>query len=206
LINRTFKAAICDIIVVFLFFIILINVIQLAGKEQITAIQSTISMFESKISNSNKKIEIDPIRKRLKDYPDVDSQYGTVIIEKLGVELPLYYGNSYSILRNGIGQYTNSFCPGEGGAIICMGHNFDGFLRRLGELDNGDIISINTNYGSYDYRVYASKIIDETDFDSTPVVDDQELLYLFTCYPFNNIGYADKRYVVYAKLVEGGIN
>ena len=30
---------------------------------------------------------------------------------------------------------------------------------------------------------------------------DEEILMCYTCYPFNNIGYATQRYVVYAKPV-----
>ncbi len=203
---KTIKTAICDIIVVFLFIIILISGINIFGKEQIAAVQAYISIFESKVENQNKDIRIDPIRKTLRDYPTLGSQYGSIRIDSIGVDLPLFYGDSLTTLKMGVGTNPNSFCPGEGGAVECMGHNFPTIFRRLGEVQNGEIIHIETSYGSYDYEVYDNKIIHETDFDSTPIIDDYEVLYLYTCYPFNNIGYADHRYVLYAKLVNGGAN
>ena len=204
MISKTIKTAICDIIVVFLFIIILFSGINIFGKKYIAAIQEYISIFETKIENQNKNIEIDPIRKTLIDYTSDGTQYGTIYIDKIDAELPLYYGEQLSTLKKGVGTSNYSFCPGEGGAVLCMGHNFPTIFRRLGEVDNGDIIRIVTSYGEYEYKVYDSKIIEETDFASVPIIDDHEVLYLYTCYPFNNIGYADHRFVLYANLVKGG--
>ena len=33
------------------------------------------------------------------------------------------------------------------------------------------------------------------------VTKDKEILMIYTCYPFNNIGYTTQRYVVYAEMV-----
>ena len=82
-----------------------------------------------------------------------------------------------------------------------MGHNFEGFFRRFGELEVGDDIKITTTYGEYNYKIYDLKLIEETDLDAMPIQRDKEILMIFTCYPFNNIGYAYQRYVVYAELV-----
>ena len=204
MISKTIKTAICDIIVVFLFIIILVSGINIFGNKQIAAVQEYISIFETKIENNKKNIKIDPIRKTLIDYPTEGTQYGTISIDSIGIELPLYYGEALSTLKKGVGTSTSGFCPGEGGAVMCMGHNFPTIFRRLGEVENGDIIHISTSYGEYDYQVYDSRIIEETDFDAVPIIDDKEVLYLFTCYPFANIGYADHRFVLYANLVNGG--
>ena len=44
------------------------------------------------------------------------------------------------------------------------------------------------------------KLIKETEVDKLPIQKDKEILMVYTCYPFNNIGYATQRYVVYAEL------
>ena len=204
MISKTIKTAICDIIVVFLFIVILSSGINIFGKKYIAAIQEYISIFETKIENKDKNISIDPIKKTLIDYPADGTQYGTIRIDSIGIELPLYYGESLSTLKKGVGTSPSGFCPGEGGAVLCMGHNFPTIFRRLGEVENGDIITIETSYGNYEYKIYDSKIIEETDFASVEIIDDREVLYLFTCYPFANIGYADHRFVLYANLVSGG--
>ena len=41
--------------------------------------------------------------------------------------------------------------------------------------------------------------MNETDIDALPIKDNKEILMIYTCYPFNNIGYATQRYVVYAE-------
>ena len=48
--------------------------------------------------------------------------------------------------------------------------------------------------------MYDTKLIYETQLDMIPIQREKEILMLFTCYPFNNIGYATQRYVVYAEL------
>ena len=75
-------------------------------------------------------------------------------------------------------------------------------LKRLGELQIGNEIKITTSYGEYTYKVYDMQLIKETELDKLPVQRDKEILMLYTCYPFNNIGYATQRYVVYAELVK----
>ena len=64
----------------------------------------------------------------------------------------------------------------------------------------GDEIKITTSYGEYTYKIYDMELINETDVDKLPIQRDKEILMIYTCYPFNNIGYATQRYVVYAEL------
>ena len=80
-----------------------------------------------------------------------------------------------------------------------MGHNFKKFLARLPEVKDGDIIEVETSYGIFEYEVYDSQIVIETEVDKVPIQDKEELLMIYTCYPINNIGHAYQRYVVYAK-------
>ena len=44
------------------------------------------------------------------------------------------------------------------------------------------------------------KLIQETQTDMLPIQDEKEILMVYTCYPFKNIGYTTQRYVVYAEL------
>ena len=80
-----------------------------------------------------------------------------------------------------------------------MGHNFKSFLKRLPEAAIEDEIEIDTNYGNFKYKIYDTKIINETQVDLVPIQEEEEILMIYTCYPINNIGHAYQRYVVYAK-------
>ena len=136
----------------------------------------------------------------LENYPEYGTKYGTIEIEKIDLELPIYFGDTLEILKNGIGHSSGSYFPGEGGSIIYMGHNYKKMLRRLGEVQKGNLIKITTTYGEYTYKVYDMQLIKETELDKLPVQREKDILMLDTCYPFNNIGYATQRYVVYAEL------
>lgn len=147
--------------------------------------------------------EITPVlkEKTLNNYPTYGTKYGTLKIDTIGVNLPIYFGESYTVLKNGIGHDSSSHFPGEGGSIVYMGHNFKTFLKRLPEAVIGDKITVETNYGEFEYEIYDTKIIHETEVDLVPIQEEKEILMIYTCYPINNIGHAYQRYVVYAKPV-----
>lgn len=73
-------------------------------------------------------------------------------------------------------------------------------FRRFSELQIGDEISVNTVYGEFNYKIYDMQLIKETEIDKLPIQKEKEILMIYTCYPFNNVGYATQRYVVYAEL------
>ena len=81
-----------------------------------------------------------------------------------------------------------------------MGHNSKKMFRRFSELQIRDKIKVTTSYGEYNYKIYDMKLIKETEVDKLPIQKDKEILMVYTCYPFNNVGYATQRYVVYANL------
>ena len=103
-------------------------------------------------------------------------------------------------MKKGVGHSSGSYFPGEGGSIIYMGHNSKKVFRKFSELKLGDEITVNTSYGEYIYKIYDMKLINENEIEELPIQKDKEILMVYTCYPFNNIGYATQRYVVYAEL------
>lgn len=166
----------------------------------------TAFMLANKISiTSSEEVEqketiINEEKKSLENYPEYGTQYATIEIPRIDVNLPVYFGDTLEILKKGVGHSSGSYFPGEGGSILYMGHNSKKVFRRFSELQIGDPIKVTTTYGEYNYKIYDMQLIEEKELDKVPIQRDEEILMVYTCYPFNNIGYADHRYVVYAKL------
>jgi len=57
-------------------------------------------------------------------------------------------------------------------------------------------------YGSYQYEITHTKIVDADDTSIITLQNDEEELILTTCYPFSYIGDAPDRYIIYAKRVD----
>ena len=201
-IKNILGATINNIIVAFIFIVIICVAIRLSIGDQLMqaiALINLVSVSDKNNNTENEAIKIDLENKNLTHYPAWGEKYGTLSIDSINVKLGLYYGDSLSILRKGVGQSVSYF-PGEGGSILYMGHNSKKVFRRFSELQIGDEIKVTTTYGEYNYKIYDMQLIKETDVDKLPIQKDKEILMIYTCYPFNNIGYATQRYVVYAKL------
>ena len=199
-IKQTIKATIINIIVaLFSTIIILVSIFLFLGHE----IQSVISLINKvSINTENKKEEITTMdeQNKIKNYPEYGTSYATIEIPKIDVNLPVYFGDTLDVLKKGVGHSSGSYFPGEGGSIIYMGHNSKKVFRRFSGLDINDEIIVKTNYGEYKYKIYHMQIIEETELEKMPIQREKEILMIYTCYPFNNIGYTTKRYVVYANL------
>lgn len=198
------KATIIDVIVAFLIVILIIfSIYMCLGQtiEENILLVNQVAIKVEKTTEQQKDMQYNE-NNRLENYPEYGTKYATIEIPKIGVNLPVYYGDTLEILKNGVGHSSGSYFPGEGGSIIYMGHNSKNVFRRFSELQIGNEIKVTTTYGEYNYKIYDMKLINETETDKLPIQDEKEILMVYTCYPFNNIGYATQRYVVYAELEE----
>ena len=159
-----------------------------------------VAITTNEKANQEQTTIISEEKKSLENYPEYGTQYATIEIQRIGANLPVYFGDTLDILKKGVGHSSGSYFPGEGGSILYMGHNSKKVFRRFSELQIGDEIKVTTTYGEYNYKIYDMQLINETDTDKVPIQRNEEILMVYTCYPFNNIGYATQRYVVYAKL------
>ena len=198
---KIIKAAIISLIVAFLFVIIICFTLSKIGKEKF---DMAIYLLKVITVNENNIKGVQPVLNGnvLINYPTYGSKYATLKIPSIGLEQPVYYGANYTILKSGIAHDENSFFPGEGGSIILAGHNFSSFLGSLPKAQVGDIINLETTYGNFNYEIYDTQIVKETEVDKVPIQEEKEILMIYTCWPINNIGHASQRYVVYANLVE----
>ena len=197
---ETIKATIKYLIVALLIIMIIVMGIYLLFGQEVNETFSIISKVA--IDIENKKVEETQMQENntLQNYPEYGTQYATIEIPQINVNLPVYFGDTLEVLKKGVGHSSGSYFPGEGGSIIYMGHNSKNMFRRFSELQIGNEIKVTTTYGEYTYKIYDMQLINETDVDKLPIQREKEILMVYTCYPFNNIGYATQRYVVYAEL------
>lgn len=199
---KAIEAIIIDIIVAFIGIIFIIVSIKILFGEQIKMAINYVNMVSLHTNSSLvKDIKFDKETKAIVTYPEYGTRYGNIKIDSLNIGLPLYYGDKPNYLRYGVGQSSGAYFPGEGGSIICLGHNNKTFLYDLPKIKKDAIIEINTTYGDFKYRVYQTKIVNMYDVDELVIQKEEEILMLYTCYPVETLGDKKDRFVVYAKRV-----
>lgn len=159
-----------------------------------TAVRGTAEEKIAKYSSDDKKLIV---------LPRHGSKYATIKIPSVGINLPVYYGDTKKILKLGVGHYIGSYFPGENGTIIYAAHNNVGYFNKLDKVKIDDEVIIEASYGTFTYKVYESKVVKETDLEAFDVQGDEEILLLYTCWPINRsvFGRKTQRQVVYAKKI-----
>lgn len=199
--KKIIRATIDNILVAFIYTIIFIIIITNLFKNEIREVTNIVNLISIKTNNRVlENIKLDLESKNLLNYPEYGTKYASISIPSLNIELPVYYGDTLTILKNGVGHSSGSYFPGEGGSILYMGHNTSNMLKSLKDITNNESIIINTSYGTYTYKVYDTKVINYQDLDAVPISRDEEILMLYTCYNSLRIGHTPNRFVVYAKL------
>jgi sortase A len=111
-------------------------------------------------------------------------------------------GTDDGTLSRGAGHIEDTPFPGQPGNIGIAGHR-DTVFRPLRHIKVGDPLHITTHDRTYRYRISKTLIVGP---DDVYVLDptDRPTLTLVTCYPFEFIGHAPKRFIVQAELIDGG--
>lgn len=199
---ETMKATIISIIVAFMFAGLISLAVKIAFGQ---TLEEAISLMNRVTFKKENVEEIEPVynpnKKLLEQYPQYGSKYATFKVDKIDIDLPVYYGDTLEILKYGVGHSSESYFPGEGGSIIYMAHNNSKKFKRLAELKNGDIMKIITSYGEFEYSVYDYQIVKKNEKYKLPIQDEKEILMVYTCYPFTSFGDAPERYVVFAERI-----
>ena len=109
-------------------------------------------------------------------------------------------GSDDGTLARGAGHIEDTAFPGDAGNVGIAGHR-DTTFRPVRHLRLGDPLLLTTANHVYRYRISRTTIVDPED---VYVLDDaaHPTLTLVTCYPFEYIGHAPRRFIVSADLVE----
>jgi len=136
-------------------------------------------------------------------FPKYGDEYGELAIPSANIVSPLYVGDDTTNLLYGAGQYYGSVFPGDAGKTVISGHN-NSIFETLGQAQIGDTITLDLSYGTYVYEISNLEVKSGSDHSIVePIETEDNVLTLYTCYPFNYIGLTPDRYVVTAHLVQG---
>lgn len=134
--------------------------------------------------------------------PKYEQHYANLTVPDLEIDCKLYYGDSDAVFKEGAGQYTGSSLPGFGKPILIGAHN-KSYFKELEWVEIGQTVIIETNYGTYKYKIYKTQIAKDTDESAYDLTANEEILMLYTCYPFGTLGYGDDRLFVYGRKISG---
>ena len=130
---------------------------------------------------------------------DEKAVLGRIEIPALGLAVPITPGIDALDLTRGVGHIAGTALPGGLGTVGLAGHR-DTYLRPLRHVAAGMDIRLIDEHGVYHYTVERTQIV-TPDQVSVLAIEDKPKLVLITCYPFDYVGAAPRRFVVYADLV-----
>ncbi len=130
--------------------------------------------------------------------PPARGVLGRIEIPRLGIRAMVREGMDDETLKVAVGHIPGTARPGEGGNIGLAAHR-DTFFRALRRVRKGDLMRLTTLEGSETYRVASATVVDPGRVDVLEGADGMKALTLVTCFPFDWIGAAPKRFVVSAR-------
>lgn len=125
---------------------------------------------------------------------------GRIEIPRLGVSAIIREGVDNRTLDRAVGHIPQTAFPGDPGNIALAAHR-DTFFRPLKHIRAGDRIRVSTPDGDFSYIVSGTSVVAPTDLSVLNPTPEPSLT-LITCYPFNFVGPAPKRFVVRALAVQ----
>jgi sortase A len=109
-------------------------------------------------------------------------------------------GSDDATLSRGAGHIEDTPFPGQAGNVGIAGHR-DTVFRPLRNIQVGDSLQLRTADALYRYKISKTLIVGP---DDVYVLDPtaKPTLTLVTCFPFEYIGHAPKRFIVQAQLMD----
>ena len=136
----------------------------------------------------------------LRDYKQVPGYYdalkiegttiiGYVVIEKIGVELPVYHGTSEQVLNRGVGHLEGTSLPvgGESTHSVMSAHRGLPTAKLFTDLDRlemGDTFQIIVLDQVLTYQVDQVKVVTPKEVDDLKIAEGKDYCTLFTCTPY----------------------
>lgn len=131
--------------------------------------------------------------------PASATMIGRIDIPQLRLSVPVLEDDTATSLLRGLGHIPGTAELGGLGTVGLAGHR-DTFLRPLRGIAPGMEIRATDTTGRYHYVVDSTEIV-MPQAVSVLAIHSRPELTLITCYPFNYVGAAPKRFVVHAHLL-----
>ena len=122
---------------------------------------------------------------------------GRLEIPRIGLSVVVAEGDDEDTLDVAVGHLPDTPFPWQGGNSALAGHR-DTFFRPLRRIQVGDEIRFAAPQGAFRYRVTRYMVVDPNDL-SVLAASPTAALTLITCYPFDFVGSAPRRFVVQAE-------
>lgn len=122
---------------------------------------------------------------------------GRLEIPRVNISVIVLEGSDSSILDVAAGHIQGTALPGAIGNIGIAAHR-DTFFRSLREIRANDRLTFTTPIRTFEYEVESTEVVDPKNVGVLGATADAELT-LVTCYPFNYIGPAPRRFIVHAR-------
>jgi len=131
--------------------------------------------------------------------PAAGTLLGRLVAPSVKMSTTVLEGSDDATLSRGSGHIEDTPFPGQPGNVGIAGHR-DTTFRPLRNIHVGDPLEFTTADRLYRYRISKTLIVEP---DDVYVLDptDQPTLTLVTCYPFEFVGHAPRRFIVQAQLV-----
>ena len=129
---------------------------------------------------------------------------GRLEIPSVQLTVMVREGVDTASLRKAVGHLPSSALPGETGNVVVLGHR-DTFFRPLRGIAQSDPIRVKTRRGSFDYIVDLIQVVapeQSLTFQNMPA----KSITLITCFPFDYVGPAPRRFVVRARMAHSALD
>ena len=155
--------------------------------------------FASRTTNSSSGVPVSSPATDTSEQISASGILGRLEISSLGLSVPVLDDYDPDSLRKGVGHIRGTALPGGLGNFAVAGHR-DTFFRPLRSIRPGTQITMTTAQGTYQYIVDTTSIVLPSNVSVLDIGWRPEMT-LITCYPFNFIGAAPKRFIVRAHLL-----
>ena len=135
---------------------------------------------------------------------DAGAPIGRLEIPRIGLTAVVAEGDDEKTLKLAVGHLPDTPLPWQEGNSALAGHR-DSFFRPLRHIQVGDDIHFTTERGTLRYRVTRHTVVDPAELwvlNPSPTA----ALTLITCYPFDYVGPAPRRFIVHAERMPNASN
>lgn len=139
------------------------------------------------------------------EYPTYGSHFANITVDGTKINAPVYFGDDNDLLKKGACLSFYTSVPGYGKLVMISAHNYTFFRDLQPSAKIGGLVHIETNYGSYVYKIFNMKLTSKDDSSAytSYFEKDEEYLILYSCQMENGISMSENRYYVYCEFVSG---